>query len=33
MKDNKPKDTHVGKGDKLVLNNAPLVILKKNRFK
>ena len=33
MKDDKPKDTHVGKGDKLVSNSAILVILKKNRCK
>ena len=33
MKDNKPEDTHVGIGDKLVLNSAPLIILKKNRCK
>ena len=29
MKDSKLENTHTGKGDKLVSNNAPLVILKK----
>ena len=33
MKDNKLEVTHVAKGDKLVSNSAPLVILKKNRCK
>ena len=33
MKDSKSEDTHVAKGDKLVLNSVPLIILKKNRCK
>ena len=32
-KNNKLEDTYVGKGDNLVSNSTPLVILKKNRCK
>ena len=33
MKDSKSKDTFVDKGDNLISNSTPLVILKKNRCK